>query len=121
MKKDPRKKITKRYLLKLEFERKDYFERWEKLVKRVKLQAQQIEGLYAQIHQLESKQANDGLSHLLAKQRVEELEKWIALKRPDVLRLETAVVKQKAAAAAGVQRPINVTLVQRRRHSPTSV
>lgn len=115
MKKDPRKKITKKYLLKLEFEREDYKKRYFKLVNRVSLQEQEIAKGQTEVRALKSEIANNGLELVLVRQRCKDLENWIALKRPDVLKLEKVVLKQKANAAAGVVRPINVTLVQRRR------
>lgn len=110
-----RKTITKKYLKKLEFEHADYKARYFKLVGRVKIQLEQINALQDLVTKLNSQIANDGLALLLAKQRAADLENWVALKRPDVERLGKAVARQKAAASAGVQKPINVTLVQRRR------
>ncbi len=115
-----KKKLAGRALAKLFFERDDYRERHQKLVGRVKIQNLHIEAAEAAIKKLESRIANDGLALLLAKQRAAELESFVALKRPDIVRLGNAVAKQKAAAAAGNQRPINVTLVQRRHHPKVS-
>lgn len=113
--KDPRKKITKKYLLRLEFERDDYRKRYYKLVDRVSLQEQEIQKGQTEVMELKHEIANNGLALVLAQTRCKDLENWMALKRPDVLKLEKVVLKQKAAASAGSQRPINVTLVQRRR------
>lgn len=111
------KALSIKALKQLRFEHADYKARWQKLVGRIKIQDIEIRGYLDVIKSLQSSIANDGLALTLAKKRAAELETWVTLKRPDVLRLIEAVSKQKAKQAAGLSAPIALTVVQRR-HVP---
>lgn len=110
-----KKALKGRALKKLFFERDDYRQRHQKLVGRVKLQNSEILDLKGIIKHHESTIANNGLALLIAKARVKELEQWVTLKRPDVLKIADAVNKQQGRESAGLSAPIVLNITQRRR------
>lgn len=110
-----KKTLAGRALKKLFFERDDYKQRFIKLVGRVKIQNDQILGLQAQIKHLSQTIADNGLALLIAKERAKELETWVTLKRPDVLKIADAVNKQQGREKAGLSAPITLNITQRRR------
>lgn len=115
MKKKPPTSLKGKKLKTLLFERDDYKTRYFKLVNRVKVQLLQIEAGENAIKRYESQIANNSLSYQIMKDKFEAMTSFITLKRPDVLRLIAATEKQKAAAHSGNLRPINVTVVQKKR------
>lgn len=110
-----KKTLAGRALKKLFFERDDYRQRFSKLVNRVKIQNTQIEDRDQIIKHLNQQIADNGLALLIAKTRAAELETWVTLKRPDVLKIADAVNKQQGREKAGLSAPITLNITQRRR------
>ena len=97
-------------------ERVDWAEsQFSKVKERARAAELAKEAAETQMKRQSAEAAAEALGHMVAKQRHDQLLQWVKLNKPELLKLEKLVERNRTHAAAGLLAPIELTVKERRR------